>query len=478
MTSGNGDDVVKLILVGINYRTAPVDLRECFSVPESTLSVVLQQLKDQTRCLETVLLSTCNRTEIFALVEDAALSELKIRGFLSTISGLPEQDFSQHLYRKEGIEAIRHMLRVVTGLDSMIVGETQILGQMKQAFLFAQAHEFTGSFFNVLFNRVIAFGKKVQAETTIGQSAVSVSYAAVALAKKVFDHLANKSVLVIGAGKMSELTLTHLTAQGVKDVWIANRTLARAKSVADRFRGQALTLTELKGALIAADIVITSTGASQPLLDVDTVNEAMRKRRMRPMFIIDIAVPRDVEAAVGKISGVYLYDIDDLQEAVAANVTMRQQEALRVEAWMEEELQAVRSWLREQEAVPLIVELRKRTTRIQEEVLDSLFHKLPDLTDHDRKVLQKHAQSIINQILKSPIENLKTMSTEPNGDEHLQTFARLFDLSYEPLSDRPNSITAVDASMRDYHESAVDQDREYQLQNWADGRQVKPLAAL
>ena len=472
-----GDEELKILLVGINYRTAPVDLRECFSVAETVLAASLGRLKEQAGCQEVVLLSTCNRTEIYAIVEDASRGQEGIRRFLSSVSQLPEGDFYDHLYVREGIYEIMHMLRVVTCIDSMIVGETQILGQFKHAFLFAQAEGMTGSMINALFNRVIAFGKKVQAETSIGQNAVSVSYAAVALAKKVFDQLQNKSVLVIGAGKMSELTLTHLTAQGVKDVMIANRTIARAETVAQKFNGQALTLDQLKEALISADIIITSTGSQQLLLNAEMVGNAMRHRRMRPMFIIDIAVPRDVDPAVGKLSDVYLYDIDDLQEVVASNMSLRHQEAERVELWMEEEIMSLQAWLQEQEAFPLIAALRQKAQDIQNEVLESLYHKLPDLDEHGKKVIQKHIQSIANQILRNPTVNLKSMATEPDGANHLQTFARLFEIDYESSIDYDSLIPQKIEGVSTTKVASHLEDQEQKALSWRESRKTNPLAA-
>ena len=469
---------MKILLVGINYRTAPVDLRECFSVPESDLAASLKELKEQAKCLEVVLLSTCNRTEIYAMVEDTLEGEAGIRQFLASISHLAEEEFYDHLYISEGIHAVRHMLRVVTGLDSMIVGETQILGQLKNAFLFAQSLGVTGTLLNSLFNRVVAFGKKVQAETSIGQNAVSVSYAAVALAKKVFDQLQNKSVLVIGAGKMSELTLTHLASQGVKDVMIANRTITRAESVAKKFSGQALTLDQLKDALMTADIVITSTGSQHLLLDADMIHEAMKRRRMRPMFIIDIAVPRDVDPAAGKLSDVYLYDIDDLQEVVATNVSLREQEARRVEGWMEEELQSLQSWVQEQEAFPLIAALRQRAQTIQGEVLESLLNKLPDLDDHGKKVIQKHMQSIVNQLLRHPTVNLKAMATEPDGANSLQTFARLFDIAYQPSVDRASKVPVEGEDRVSVKVPTVFEEVDFHKLAWRESRSTPPLPAL
>lgn len=470
---------MKILLVGINYRTAPVELRECFAINESVLAVSLQQLKDQAGCQEVVLLSTCNRTEIYAVVDDILSGEAGIRRFLSSVSQLDEAQFADHLYRREGIHAIRHMLRVVTGMDSMIVGETQVLGQFKHAFLFAQTQGTTGSLINSLFNRAIAFGKKVQTDTSIGQNAVSVSYAAVALAKKVFDQLQNKSVLVIGAGKMSELTLTHLASQGIKDVMIANRTISRAESVAKKFSGQALTLDQLKDALITADIVITSTGAQQLLLTAEMVNEAMKRRRMRPLFIIDIAVPRDVEPAVGKLSDVYLYDIDDLQEVVSANVSLRHQEAVRVQEWMDEEIFSIQAWVQEQEAFPLIAALRQRTQEIQNDILESLYHKLPDLDDHDKKVLLKHMQSIVNQILRTPTVNLKSMATEPEGANYLHTFAKLFDIEYQSAMGQAGKVPEEVVGSKPL--TGIPQHieaKEYQALSWRESHSINPLAAL
>lgn len=420
---------MQILLIGLNYRTAPVEVRERFSVDESVLEQTLQDLLAMSGVREAVIVSTCNRTEIYAVTNHRTRGEQDVRELLSRVSGLPVDAFVSYLYTAVDHHAVTHLYRVVSGLDSMVVGETQILGQVRHAYLYAQSANATGPVLNQLFRSAVSLGKRVQTETTIGQSAVSVSYAAVSLAKKVFDSLAHKTVLVIGAGKMSDLTLTHLTAQGINRIFIVNRTLERAKEMAQRFGGRAFPLDQLAQALFEADIVISSTGSKEYVLTYSLLSDLMRQRKQRPLFCIDIAVPRDIDPALGRVTNIYLYDIDDLQGVVAANVALRKQESLRVEEMIQEEAAAFATWLLEQEVVPLIADLRKKAVEVQESVMDSLAHKLPELDERQMKVLQKHTMSIVNQLLREPIAQIKEMAVEPNGAEAMAAFARIFGLS-------------------------------------------------
>ncbi len=418
-----------MLLVGINYKSAPVELRECFSIPEPQLEDALARLRESSAIMETVIVSTCNRTEVYAVVTDAAMARKAVYGLLEQVSNLPADAFRAHIYAETGQAVVRHLHRVVCGLDSMVIGETQILGQVRQAFLFAQATGTTGSLLNQLFRRAVTFGKRVQTETGLGQSAVSVSYAAVSLAKKVFDHLSDKTVVVIGAGKMSELTLTHLAAQGVGKILVVNRTFERARHLAAAYGGHAFEMSALPFALKEADIVISSTGSKNYVLSADTTAELMKRRKRKPLFCIDIAVPRDIDPELAKLGNVYLYDIDDLQDVVASNVSHRKQESVRVTAMIEQEVNAFAVWLSEQEVVPLIAELRDKALIIQQGVMQSLEHKLPELDDRQRKMLQKHTMSIVNQLLRDPIASIKEMASEPGGEEALAAFVRIFALS-------------------------------------------------
>lgn len=418
-----------IVAIGINYRSATVDIREPFSVPADALDAALSDLIARADIAEAVLVSTCNRTEVYAVSSDVQGAIDEIESFFAQLSGLSPYSFHTHLYRLTDYDAVRHLLRVVVGMDSMVIGETQILGQVRSAFLSAQSLGTTGPVFNHLFRNAVAFAKRAQTETSIGQSAVSVSYAAASLARKVFTSLSDKTALIIGAGKMAELTLTHLRSQGIARVLVVNRTLDRALTLATRFAGEAFAMEDLPLALAQADIVVSSTGAREYVLTPDVLTLTQRRRKHRPLFCVDIAVPRDVDPAIAKFDGVYVYDIDDLQDVVSSSVALRKQEALRVEDMITEQVEAFARWVTEQDVTPLISQLRERTNQMQAAVLESLAHKLPELDEREWKVIQKHLGSIVNQMLREPIASLKDSVNEPGGQDVVQAFARIFNLT-------------------------------------------------
>lgn len=417
--------------MGLNYRSATVDVREPFSVAADALEEALGSLSSMPALQESVLVSTCNRTEVYAVCTDIVAAKEQIDAFYSQLSGLASYSFQDHLYTYEDLEAVSHLHRVISGLDSMVIGETQILGQVRTAFLYAQSVGTTDTVLNYLFRNSIAFAKRAQTETSIGQSAVSVSYAASLLARKVFTSLTDKTALIIGAGKMAELTLTHLRSQGISRVLVVNRTFERARELAKRFAGDAVEFRELSAALAQADIVVSSTGARGYVLTPEIVTPAMKRRKKRPLFCVDIAVPRDIDPALSRMDGVYVYDIDDLQDVVSSGFALRKQEAERVEAMIREEVAAFSVWVSEQDVVPLITELRERANSIQQTVLDSLIHKLPGLDERQIKVIQKHMASVVNQLLRDPIENLKDSVGETGGSALPDAFARIFNLSLQ-----------------------------------------------
>lgn len=423
---------MNILVVGLNYRTAPVEIRERFSVSDQLLTSSLQELSSSDHLLETVVLSTCNRTEIYALTSEVGFGKDEIIDYLANASGISREVFFPFLYIYTDQMAVRHLFRVTCGLDSMVLGETQILGQVRDAFLFAQSSGTTGSTFNQLFKRTVTLAKYAHSETEIGRHAVSVSYAAVELAKKIFEELEDKTILIIGAGKMSELTAKHLYSSGASRVLVVNRTFARAKELADKFEGHAFELKSLDFAMKEADIVISSTGADGYVVVKEQVASVMKQRRNRPLFLIDIAVPRDLDPEINKLPNVYLYDIDDLEGVIAANMEERKKEADKISVLLEEELVAFKQWQTEQAAVPLIAALREKANGIQGSVMESLQHKLPNLTEKELVHLQKHTMSIVNQLLREPIQQLKEMSTEPQAEIYLEAFSRIFGLTLEP----------------------------------------------
>lgn len=419
---------MQVMVMGLNYRTAPVEVRECFSFPESVLEEALSDVLSSDYIYETVVVSTCNRTEIYALVDSVMEGTRHLQRVLARWSHVQSEVFLPHIYIYSAEAAIQHLFRVTTGLDSMVLGETQILGQVRDAFLFAQERKATASTFNHLFKQAITVAKRAHTETDISKHAVSISYAAVELAKKVFDDVAGKTVLIIGAGKMSELTGKHLYHSGFQKVMVVNRTYERAKELADLFGGRALDMQSLDLALREADIVISSTGASNYVVDKEIVARVMKQRKNRPMFMVDIAVPRDLDPEIHALKNVYLYDIDDLQGVVNLNLTERSKEADKIEVLLTEEQVAFSQWLMVQEATPLISELRKKATQLQSQTVQNLSNKIPNLTERDIHLLQKYTMSMMNQLLHEPIAQIKDMAAEPDAEIHLETFKRLFGL--------------------------------------------------
>nr|WP_255639711.1 glutamyl-tRNA reductase [Aquibacillus saliphilus] len=432
-----GVDFVHILVVGINYRTAPVEIREQLTFQEDKVGEAMQGLNNQKSILENVIISTCNRTEIYAVVDQLHTGRYYIKQFLANWFGVDKELFSPHLAIYEADGAIEHLYRVTSGLDSMVVGETQILGQMKQMFLLAQKSGTTGTIYNELFKQAITLAKRAHKETEIGTNAVSVSYAAVELAKKIFGDLINKHVVILGAGKMGELAAKNLQGSGVKRVTVVNRTMEKAKTLAKQFDGEAKSTEELDDALQEADILISSTGANDYVLTKEILAPVHKKRKGRPLFLVDIAVPRDLDPAISELESVFLYDIDDLQGIVDANLEERQQVSEEIELMIEEEIVLFKEWLRTLGVVPVISALRNHALTIQTETMKSIERKMPDLTDREKKVLSKHTKSIINQLLKQPILQAKELAVEQDAEESLQLFTRIFgieDMVKEELS--------------------------------------------
>ncbi len=422
-----------IIVVGLNYKTAPVEIRERLSFNEAALPEAMKALKDKKSILENVIVSTCNRTEVYAVVDQLHTGRYYIKEFLSQWFNIDKDEFSPYLFIYEQDGAVEHLLKVTCGLNSMVLGETQILGQIRSSFLTAQESDSTGTVFNQLFKQAITLAKKAHSETEIGSNAVSVSYAAVELAKKVFGSLNKKHVLVLGAGKMGELAIQNLHGSGATKVTVINRTFEKAQTLAERFEGQAKTLQELQCALVEADILISSTGAKDYVVTKEMMALVERMRKGRPLFMVDIAVPRDLDPAISDLDSVFLYDIDDLEGIVEANLAERQKSAEKIEIMIEAEIVAFKEWLSMLGVVPVISALRQKALSIQAETMESIERKMPNLTDRERKVLNKHTKSIINQLLKDPILQVKEFAGSPNAQEKLDLFIQIFDIENQVL---------------------------------------------
>ncbi|MGW8459649.1 glutamyl-tRNA reductase [Bacillus atrophaeus] len=417
-----------ILVVGVDYKSAPIEIREKVSFQPDELAEAMLQLKEEKSILENIIVSTCNRTEIYAVVDQLHTGRYYIKRFLAEWFGLSKEDLSPFLTFYESDAAVEHLFRVACGLDSMIIGETQILGQVRASFKAAQEEKTIGTVFNALFKQAVTVGKRTHAETDIGSNAVSVSYAAVELAKKIFGSLSGKHILILGAGKMGELAAENLHGQGIGKVTVINRTYMKAKELADRFSGEAQSLNQLESALSKADILISSTGANDFVVSKEMMERANKLRKGRPLFMVDIAVPRDLDPALSGVEGVFLYDIDDLEGIVEANLKERRETAEKVELFIEAEIVEFKQWLNTLGVVPVISALREKALSIQSDTMNSIERKLPHLSTREKKLLNKHTKSIINQMLRDPILKAKELAAEADSEEKLALFMQIFDI--------------------------------------------------
>jgi len=421
---------MRLFAVGLSHRTAPVELRETVDFTRKGLANALAELSSRGVGREIVVLSTCNRAEIYA-VGDADETAEQVGRFFSDYHEIPHERVREHLYVHRGPDAARHLFRVAAGLDSLVVGEPQILGQVKAAYGAASDGQFTAALTNRLFHSAFTVGKRVRSETGLGEGAVSVSYAAIALAKKIFGDLKGRSVLILGAGEMAKLTGIHLQAQHVKQISIASRTLTTAQNLAARLDGVAVPWDSVDQALSSADIVVTATGASEPVLTRGRVDDVMRHRRNRPLFVIDIAVPRDVDPAVGQVDQVFLYNIDDLRTIVQENLARRGAELARAEAIVDDEVAKYTAWMQSREIVPTVVALRQRFEAIRRAELDRLEPKLSGLPPEARARVDEVTRLIVEKLLLTPTEQLKAVSDEAMIVAYADALNRLFRLAQD-----------------------------------------------
>ncbi len=417
-----------LFASGLSHRTAPVELREQVALEEDKLREVLGDLAASGIVREAVILSTCNRVEVYGVADVPGEARALVFRSFCQHRGVDPARLEPHLYTHVEGEAVRHAFRVAASLDAMVVGEPQILGQVKDAFALAQACAMVGPTLHPLFTRSFAVAKRVRTDTEIGRHAVSVSFAAVELAKKIFDGLGGKAVLLVGAGEMGELAARHLIEHGAFPIYIVNRTWARAQELARSLAGTALPFDELPTALGAVDIVITSTGAPAPILTRPLVAQSLHGRRPRPLFVIDIAVPRDVEPGVGELDGVYRYDIDDLKQVVEANLRERAREAQRAEALVEREVARFLARLGDMEIVPTIVSLRERLDDIRVGEVRKALARLPDASPQTREAMEALSTAIVNKILHAPISKLRESSRAGTGRSWLELVHELFGL--------------------------------------------------
>ncbi len=418
----------KILLLGVNHKTTPVAIREKIAL-SGGYEEPLAAMKKIRGLSEYYLLSTCNRVELLLVTEAGNTVEEDVIDFLfgATVS---QMECRKYLYLLYDMEAVRHLFMVAASLDSMVVGEAQILGQLKEAYRYAAHFGCTGPLLNKLIHKSFSVAKRVRSETAIGSSAVSISYAAVQLAKKIFGNLQDKSVLLIGAGEMAELAAEHLVGQGIGSVVVANRTLVRAIDLAKRFNGRAVSINELVQQLEHVDIIISSTGAREIILHKDEVKSEMRARMNRPLFFIDIAVPRDLDPRLNELDNVYLYDIDDLTNVVQINKAERDKEAVKATRIVDEETLKFERWFLSLAVTPTIQALKEKMDAIGQGELDRTLAKMPDMAESERKNLEKMVTAIVTKILHDPLMYLKSESCagRDNNDLKVTTVRELFGL--------------------------------------------------
>jgi glutamyl-tRNA reductase (EC 1.2.1.70) len=428
------------VVVGLNHRSAPVEIREKMSLKSSQMDKALQDLSKYPGIQGLVILSTCNRLEVYTMTANVEIGVNSIKRYLAQHGEINEQEAHEFLYTHTSDEAIRHLFRVVSGLDSMVLGETQILGQVAAAYEEANNAKVTNKVINVLFQNALTIGKRVRNETLIDQHPVSISYTAVELAEQKFGELCGKSILILGAGEMSALTAKHLVAAGAATVLVSNRSYDRAVILAREFSGQAIHFNQMDKYLVNVDIVISATASPHFILMPNRLQKVMKQREGRPLLLIDIALPRDIHPDVRQLEGVTLYDIDDLRGVVDKHHHARELAAKQAEKIVDEEIIQFLKWHNSLYVIPTIVALQEKAEEIKKIQLNRALERLGSLTQKQEKVVRSLANSIVNQFLHIPLTNLKDLADTRHGHLYTETLQNLFDLD---VSEETNTLRVV-----------------------------------
>ncbi len=419
---------MNIIVLGVNHKTAPVGIREKLAFGERHLDESMNILLGLPDIKERVILSTCNRVEIYARTGNIEDGIKRLKDFIYKYHRINYGELENYFYTYYTEDAIDHLFKVSSSLDSMVVGEPQILGQVKDAYTFAKERKATGMILNQLFERAFSVAKKVRTETRIAENAVSISYVAVELAKKIFGELEGKTIMIIGAGEMSELAARHLISNGARNILVSNRTFEKAVELARELKASAIRFDSIEDEMARTDIVISSTGAPTFIIKKDMVERIIHQRRNRPIFFIDIAVPRDIEPAVNEVENVYLYDIDDLQHVVDANVKEREKESQKAVKIVEKEVGQFLNWLDGLEIVPTITALREKAEAVRQKELEEAFSKLGTVSDKERLVIDNLSSAIVKKLLHEPTMNLKKQIESTDGHWYIKVVRHLFNL--------------------------------------------------
>ncbi|MEX5213577.1 MAG: glutamyl-tRNA reductase [Nitrospiraceae bacterium] len=458
-----------IITVGLSHKTAPVEIRERLAVPESRLGEALTRLCSYPGIKEGLLLSTCNRVEVYAVVESVDAGFHRVQEFLAdTHLSLSSEHLTPHLYSHTGARAIAHLFRVASSLDSMIVGESQILGQIKDAYDAALTHKATGVVLNKVIKKAISVAKRVRTETKIAETAVSISYAAVELARKIFSDLSQHTVLLVGAGEMAKLAAKHFVAQGMRHIRVTTRNPVNAIELAKRFNGVPVPFEDFPTEMIASDILLCSTGASHYLITPEQVQHAVRQRMNRPIFLIDISVPRNIDPAVRHIDNAFLFDIDDLKMRVEQNREERLREAEKAESMVAEEVGVLQQWMKSLEVTPTIVALRSKADAVKRAEMERLQARLTRLSPQDQEMVESLASAIVNKLLHGTMVTLKAEADSSSGALFVEAARRFFNLEEATGSvrasarnNRPEAVSSQaegdDAGRRDHDRVHTDE---------------------
>jgi glutamyl-tRNA reductase len=420
--------MLDIVLLGLNHKTAPVELRELLAFSKEEAVAVLEGLQKCPDINEVMLISTCNRVEVLLTTSNITNAVNSVKTYTSEFKKIPISKFEQALYMHDGEEAVRHVFRVASSLDSMMVGEPQILGQIKDAYLTAILKKTSGVILNRLLHKTFFVAKRVRSETGIGDHAVSISYAAIELAKKIFGNLEGKKVLLIGAGEMAELAVEHLVRNRVGEIFVANRTFERGVELSNRFKGKAIRIEEIPDCLKRVDIIISSTGSPNFVIVRDQVKGVMRSRRNRPIFFIDIAVPRDIDPDINRLNNSYVYDIDDLKGVIEENIKDRNRESIKGERIVDEAVIRFQQWFESLDVVPTIVALRNKIDSIAKSEVSKTLHSLEHLSDNDCQAIYRMTNSLINKILHDPTLFLKSNGCHGGRPAYIDLTRKLFKL--------------------------------------------------
>jgi glutamyl-tRNA reductase len=422
---------MNIVVVGLSHKTASVDIREKVAFSPTQMEKPLRELVSLEDITEGVIVSTCNRVEIYATTRDIAGGMSRLKRFMADYHRIPLETLEPHLYAHHSEDAIRHVFRVASSLDSMVVGEPQILGQIKTSYGYAAEYKSSGIILNRFLHKAFSVAKRVRTETKIASSAVSVSFAAVELAKKIFGDISDKTVMLIGAGEMCELAAKHFINSGVRGVMVTNRTYEKAEKLAEEFDGKPVPFEDLYDHLHKADIILSSTGATHFIIRPKEMEEVIRRRKHKPMFFIDIAVPRDIDPKVNDVENVYLYDMDDLQGVIASNLEARKQEALKAEAIIDQEIGQFFKWLSSLDVTPTIVALRSKFDEIRRAEMEKTLAGWKDLPPDGQKRLEALTNAMMNKLLHSPTALLKRSGQGGRNDLYVDALRNLFELEME-----------------------------------------------